>query len=229
MIQYTYLLVDIGCILVPFLFSFHPRLQFHKEWKYILPAYTITALFFIVWDMIFTGRGVWWFRADYLLGINVYNIPLEEIFFFICIPYACIFTYHSLKVLIPNNPWFKFRNILNILLIIISLTMVILGWGRDYTFWTGLFNLILFSITYWKKIDISFILLSYIAVIPFFLLSNGILTGSFLEAPVVNYNDAENLGIRIFTIPIEDTMYGFLFIALVALGYEWKKGKIINR
>jgi lycopene cyclase domain-containing protein len=107
--------------------------------------------------------------------------------------------------------------------------MVVFGWGKDYTFWTGLFNLILFSFTYWKKIDISFILLSYIAVIPFFLLSNGILTGSFLEAPVVNYNDAENLGIRIFTIPIEDTMYGFLFIALVALGYEWKKGKIINR
>ncbi len=229
---YTYLLVDLGCIIVPFIFSFHPLLNFHKEWKYMIPGYIVTALFFIVWDMIFTHIGIWWFRADYLMGINIINVPIEEILFFICIPYACSFTYHSLKVIAKmfsyKNPFQKINQGIHIFLILISLMMVVIGWDKAYTFYTGLFNLLFLSYIFIKKIDISFIFLSYLAVIPFFLLSNGILTGSFLDAPVVNYNNTENLGIRMFTIPIEDTMYGFLFICATLVCYEYYKHKTLN-
>ena len=41
---------------------------------------------------------------------------------------------------------------------------------------------------------------------------NGILTGTGLEEPVVWYNDDENLGIRLLTIPIEDIGYAFTMI-----------------
>jgi lycopene cyclase domain-containing protein len=38
---------------------------------------------------------------------------------------------------------------------------------------------------------------------------NGILTGSFIENEVVWYNNNENLGLRFFTIPVEDFAYAF--------------------
>jgi lycopene cyclase domain-containing protein len=39
-----------------------------------------------------------------------------------------------------------------------------------------------------------------------------VLTGTGIEAPVVWYNNAENLGIRLGTIPIEDIGYAFTMI-----------------
>jgi lycopene cyclase domain-containing protein len=63
-----------------------------------------------------------------------------------------------------------------------------------------------------------------VLLIPF-LIVNGILTGFGLEEPVVQYNNEENLGIRIFTIPIEDTMYGFELILLNLFFYEIIKAR----
>jgi lycopene cyclase domain-containing protein len=42
-----------------------------------------------------------------------------------------------------------------------------------------------------------------------FLFVNSALTGSYSENPVVFYNDAENLGIRVGTMPLEDSFYCF--------------------
>jgi len=45
-----------------------------------------------------------------------------------------------------------------------------------------------------------------------FLPVNGVLTGTGLESPIVNYNSAEFMNFRIGTIPIEDAVYGYIMI-----------------
>jgi lycopene cyclase domain-containing protein len=65
----------------------------------------------------------------------------------------------------------------------------------------------------------KFFLAYLVLLIPFFI-CNGILTGTGIQSPVVWYNNNQNLGIRILTIPIEDFFYGLLLILLNATIYE---------
>jgi lycopene cyclase domain-containing protein len=56
-------------------------------------------------------------------------------------------------------------------------------------------------------------------LIPFFIV-NGILTGTGIENEVVWYNNDENLGIRMLTIPIEDSVFAFSLILLNLLLFK---------
>jgi lycopene cyclase domain-containing protein len=57
-------------------------------------------------------------------------------------------------------------------------------------------------------------------LIPFFIV-NGVLTGSWIDNQVVWYNDAENLGIRIGTIPVEDSIYAYSMILMNLFFFEY--------
>ena len=210
--QYTYLFIDIGCIFIPFLFSFYKKHTFYKEWKFFFLSCILIAIFFLIWDEIFTQQGFWGFNPDYLTGIYLGHLPIEEILFFICIPYACSFTYFALTYLIPNKKSTIRLQKTNYFLGLFLLGLSVLNYNRLYSFLT--FLCLGFFLLYLRKtkINLFYYYLAFVIILPFFFISNGILTGSFLEKPIVWYNNTENLGIRMFTIPIEDTFYGMLLI-----------------
>lgn len=227
--HYLYLLINIGCIIVPFIASFYPKHPFYKEWKYFIPANLTIAFLFLVWDHFFTKMGVWGFNPDYLTGIYISNLPLEEVLFFIAIPYASVFTYFAVKYLIKNNPLSTYHRYISIVLALILISTGLFFYDKWYTFVNLTLSGIIILTAYIMKKDMSYIYLGFVFVIPFFLLSNGILTGTFLGAPIVWYNNAENLGYRILTIPVEDTFYGFSLISLNILLYGYLKRKLNSK
>ena len=91
--KFQYLLIDSLVIIIPLLFSFHPRIKFYESWKPLFMAIITASVPFVVFDSIFTLRGVWGFNPGYITGIYLYNLPIEEILFFVCVPYSCLFTY----------------------------------------------------------------------------------------------------------------------------------------
>ena len=220
--KYTYFWVDFLCILFPFVFSLTKKFDFHKDWKYYFPANLIIAFIFIIWDIYKTKVGVWWFDQKYTLGINLYNLPLEEVFFFICIPYACIFTYYCFKKYIPLNIYII--KLSNYALWIPFITIAVIFYNRLYPFVT--FTLLGVSWILVKKYKPTFypyfFIVYLIMFFPFFL-SNGILTGGFINRSIVNYNPEEIIGFRLYTIPFEDYFYGMLLILWTIWLYEYFK------
>src|SRR5690606_15339815 len=95
--KYLYLLVNFFTLIIPFIDSFQPKINFHHTWSGFFPAAILVGLVFIGWDMWFTSLAVWGVNPSYLSGIYVGNLPLEEVLFFVCIPYACLFTYFCLS------------------------------------------------------------------------------------------------------------------------------------
>lgn len=214
--SHLYLLLNLGSLAIPFVFSFHPKLKFYKLWKPLFISVFITMLVFIPWDVIFTMQGIWGFNEDYFLGAKLFSLPIEEWLFFICIPYACIFTHYALLYYFPKMRLsLSITKIISNLLVFILSMLCLTNYDKWYTFVNFLLAVILISLVTTKKLNLlsEFYLTFLIMLIPFFIV-NGILTGSIIENEVVWYNDSENLGIRMITIPIEDTVYAFSLILM---------------
>ena len=171
-------------------------------------------VYFIIWDVFFTKNEVWGFNETYHSTIEIFNLPLEEWLFFICIPYACVFTHYALLHYFPNAKLTaKITNYLSVSLAFIFIWVSFLFYENAYTFVNFLVGAIWLLIVnkYHQKLLRQFFLTFIVMIIPF-LIVNGILTGSFIENEVVWYNNYENMGLRVFTIPLEDFIYAFSLI-----------------
>lgn len=220
--KYTYLLIDSCAALFPVIFTFHPKLRFDRTWKAFWPSTIIVAAFFILWDLLYTKIGVWNFNRNYVTGIYFFNLPIEECMFFIFIPYACVFTYHCFTVLITADIFLKIRSWISILLIVFLLPTALFFHDRLYTAATFVsLALFIFFLQFVFKVKwLSGFYFTYLILLVPFLIVNGILTGTFIAEPVVLYNNKENIGIRILTIPVEDIFYGMLLILFNVGLYE---------
>lgn len=212
--QYTYLLINFFTVIICFIFSFHHKIKFNRYFGAFLAASFIVGAVFVAWDAWFTKIGVWWFNDQYLLGARLFGLPIEELLFFICIPFACLFTYFCLDQFFKLD-WKPLpEKIFVILSIVIALCIAFWFKDRIYTLITFLSTACsLFILKFLLKVNwigkVSFV---YLILMPGFLMVNGILTGTGLESPIVNYNPDEFIGLRMLTIPVEDTVYGYELI-----------------
>jgi lycopene cyclase domain-containing protein len=227
--KYLYLWLNLGSFIIPFLFSFHPKIQFYKKWRGFLIGVIVMMGIFIPWDIAFTNNGFWGFNEAYITGYKFLNLPIEEWLFFFCVPYACIFTHYAILALNKN---FKFsERTVHIAYVLLLSTLIVTLWYA-YDKWYTLLNFgyalivlgLVFNLN--RKSLQSFFATYLIILIPFFLV-NGVLTGTGIDGQVVWYNNDENLGFRLLTIPVEDVIYnlGMLLTVFALTEYFSKKEK----
>lgn len=221
--HYTYLLLNFLTILFPLLLSFDKKVAFYKQWKNIFPSLFLTGILYLVWDYIFTVKQVWSFNPNYIVGIYFYGLPLEEILFFITVPFACIFIYQCLLAYIKTDFLAQYAKYITWILRYISFILFIVYPTKLYSLinFATLFFVLLFVQYKNKTLPMGRFYLAYIVtLIPFYII-NGLLT----SLPIVSYNNLENMGVRVGTIPLEDHFYSMSLFLINMLFFTYFKNR----
>lgn len=95
MSDYFLLLVAAG--VVPFVVSFWPPLRFWSHGRALFVSLATTFVVFVAWDVIAVHRGHWAFRSDRVAPLSWAGLPLDELAFFVVIPFCCIFTWAAVN------------------------------------------------------------------------------------------------------------------------------------
>lgn len=219
--KYTYFIILAISLLGPLALSFDKTVAFNKRWKYVFKAMLLPAIFYIAWDIYFTAKGIWSFNPDYITGIKIFNLPVEEVLFFFVVPYCCLFIYECIRVYFSALKNKKKDDLVLKILAVILLAAGIFFYKKQYTSWTFILSAVFIFIIYTNKFffkffDATSFIISYSVMLVPFLVVNGYLT----SIPVVRYNDAEILGFRIYSIPFEDVFYGMLLVMMNIAIYE---------
>jgi lycopene cyclase domain-containing protein len=214
----TYLIINILIIFIPLLLSFERNISFYKKIFFLIKSILIVSSSFIIWDVIATKRGDWEFAKEHVIGISFFGLPLEEVLFFITVPYACIFIFETVNFYLKNRTIEINRYL--IFFIVLALTSIAFFNNQlNYSFTVMLFTaasvlmIYLFDEQLLKSSNFWITLL--ITYIPFFIV-NYFLT----SIPIVKYNESAFSSIRIITIPFEDFFYSFSMISMWILFYN---------
>jgi lycopene cyclase domain-containing protein len=208
MSYYGYILLF--SFLGPLALSFDKKVAYYKRVRHLIVPIILVSGLFLIWDQWFTEKGVWGFTMAHTAQIFLGKLPLEEILFFVVVPYNCMFIFEVIGVYFqPKNKAILNRVFFGAFLLL-GLTLLIqqpTGW---YTL-SAVLLAILLSITLliYNPTWLSQFVISFLVCLLPFLVVNGLLTGAATTLPVVWYNPAEFSGWRIITIPAEDLFYNF--------------------
>lgn len=216
----AYLWVILGSFLGPLVLSFDKKVHFYTYFPKVFISTLCVAIPFIIWDIYFTANQVWGFTPEYLAGIYLYNLPIEECLFFIIVPFACLFIHQVLKAYFPTYNNLLLARIFAIAFTASGFIFGSLNIDNWYTM-SACFAASLLTIGFYfvarKKWYTQFAFTYLVVLIPFIIV-NGILTGAITEKPIVWYSEHHIIGWRIITIPFEDLYYNYaLLLPIVAI------------
>ena len=209
--------------------SFDKKVAFYTYFKSLFFAIVILGVVFIPWDIWFADKGIWGFNDEHLLGVYLFKLPIEEWLFFITVPFSCTFIHYVLKAYfknpIPLGFSTRFWYFLSVALLVIGI------WNFDQWYTLVAFVLSATAVAIITFLNIHFMkdfLMTYVVCFVPFMIVNGILTGGFTENPVVWYNPDHIIGLRIGTIPIEDSVYNLLLVVIITFFTNFFQTKASN-
>ncbi len=211
----------------PFALSFDKKVAFHKEWRFVFLAALIVAVPFLIWDELFTQWKVWGFNPTYVLKIYLGQLPLEEVLFFVVIPYNFIFILKVIQAYFPNRNQKRFAPLFAFAFMISAIVWMLLHSDNYYTFLATFLTAVL-TIFLRNKIWYQDFMWAYLlCLIPFFIV-NGVLTGAVTPEPIVWYSEQHIIGWRMISIPFEDLYYNYALLLPVTWMYFSLKNRKEN-
>ena len=221
-----YTTIDLLVLALPLALSFDRKVAFWRKWPEVFAAIAAVVVVFGAWDAWMAARGIWMFNPEHAGAWRFLHLPLGEWLFFVCVPYACLFVLACVRAYFPDREWGvplgAFTALAGVLFVSAGVyreraytATVLLAAGFALLGLKRLAPRNLRSRNFWAAMGLTYL--------PF-LVANGVLTG----LPIVRYDDAENLAIRVGSIPVEDFFFSFAMLALAALVHDrvgrWRRG-----
>ncbi len=203
--------------------SFNRNLRFYRKWPFAFASIALVMVPFIIWDSLVTDSH-WWFNEAYTLSLRIAGLPLGEWLFFFTVPFACLFTWESIRHHARNRSNDKLRLIPSLFLVAVPTGTIFWGIGKEYT---GLV-LIFLGITAFLDLVLNTNLFRQKDTYKFLAILTGLIlvfNGYLTTRPVVLYDPQYQSDFRILTIPIEDFGYGFSLMLLCVIIYEKLRGR----
>jgi len=208
---------------MPLLLTFAPKVYYYRKMKSLATTILVISSLFIIWDLLATARGDWAFNKKYIVGVGIFGLPLEEILFFLTVPYSCIFIYETFRTYFQERSVFYSRHLYSIIAIC-CFAIAVIFISKTYTATVFIMTSILLASARFcfKSIFSSSIYWLYILVCTFlFAIFNHVLT----SLPVVTYSPQAITGLRIGTIPIEDFFYNYSLLSFYLIVYLFAEQK----
>jgi lycopene cyclase domain-containing protein len=211
---------------VPLLYTPDKRVGYYRRLPAVSFSILVVGFCYLLWDVLVTAQGEWSFNSRYLTGIEILNLPLEEIMFFITVPYSCLFIY-EVVLYATKNSHFKIPNGVVIAMIVLLTAASIAFYSQGYTMKALVSCAVFLAAT--LLLDRSLIrskqywLWLVVCYIPF-MIFNSVLTA----LPVVEYNSVAIWGVRLGTIPVEDFFYNYSMLSFYLLFYRMIRRETAN-
>ena len=98
MARFEYFLILLFWLVVSAAIQYRYHIRLYNSRKQMIVSVTFFFIVGLVWDVIGVVRGHWFFQYENLMGVKVGVLPLEEILFFLIVPYAILVFYKLIEL-----------------------------------------------------------------------------------------------------------------------------------
>jgi lycopene cyclase domain-containing protein len=216
----TYLLLQLAFLVIPVILSTRKTIRFAFQLRYLVPAIVFSGAIFVMWNMRFNELLIWTYNPNYITGILLARVPLEEWISFLIIPFSSVYIYAFLKIKLEKLDKQNIFVALSLLLFIGMGTLAYVFRRNMFSFFTFFLGAIYLGYTVFrnrfKKYYTAFYGSFIVSLLPFIVVSI-----VALRLPVITYNTDHIIGIQVFGIPFERFFYLFLMLLITTTIYEY--------
>lgn len=221
--NYYYLLINLVLLILSFVLALDKKAHPIRRWKLMVPAVLVSGVLFSIVAFILNQFKVSVFNGAYTIGVNILQLPIEEILFHFLLAFAGLNVYVVLNERFPKNSLEKFSLSVSNLLLGVLVAMLFFTHTKVYSIavFSFLF-LILLYVEYVNKLRFmyKFYRAYVIMLIPFCLLY--VLIGGL---PIIAYSVGETINLKIGVIPFEGFFYLMSILLLSVYLFELVKSK----
>lgn len=232
--MYTSLILNILILITIIPLSFDKKVKFYSHIEDVIITILFGSFFMLLLEIFFMRRGISGFIPDYIIKTNFFYLPIEKVLFFITIPYSCIFIYEYIRTKFKKDFLLPYVKKINMLVIFILTFLLLFSFYKEYPFTILALSDIFIYLYFINKLNnnyMGYFYLSYLVTLIPYLISNTLVNNGLWfisKSPIIWYNKDKISDLKIFNIPLENTVYFMFFLLTYISIYEFSKSKKMN-